>query len=185
VSVPVPFARDDAGRLVMTLHAGDLGVLVQLVGEIRELVQDPPGDNPAIQRLFPRAYLDPTEDTAEAEWQSVVYPDLVRERIAALDAIRTRLEHATADADEARVALPPGEEDQLLTVLNDVRLALGAALGIESEDDYDTDLWDDAPDPPGGADPLRSQYHRLLTWLGLLQEELVGVLLDELPDAGA
>ena len=35
------------------------------------------------QRLFPRAYLDPTEEEAESQWQELVHDDLVEARLDA------------------------------------------------------------------------------------------------------
>ena len=43
--------------------------------------------DPARSRLFPRAYLDPTEESEEAEWQALVHPELLRERLDALELI--------------------------------------------------------------------------------------------------
>ena len=40
--------------------------------ELRE-VFDGPLDDPAGKRLFPAAYLDPTEEAAETEWKAMVH----------------------------------------------------------------------------------------------------------------
>ena len=63
-----------------------------LLAELRAAARSQAGrDNAATERLFPRAYLDPTEEDAETEWQAVVHDDLVREKLAALDAVARRV----------------------------------------------------------------------------------------------
>ena len=55
--------------------------------------------------LFPRAYLDPTEEDAEHNWQDMVHSDLVAEKSAALASLAETLERV-ADADrDAKLTL--------------------------------------------------------------------------------
>ena len=63
-----------------------------------------------------------------------------------------------------QVTLDADREARLLSAVNDIRLALGAALGITADSELD-DL------PPG--DP-----RALFNWLGAFEEALVELLLD-------
>ena len=89
-------------------------------------------DARATDRLFPRAYLDPTEDTAEREWQSLVHDDLVRNKLAAFDGVADRLAGATAGNATASCASRsrPSRRASCSLAVNDARLALGTALGV-------------------------------------------------------
>ena len=57
------------------------------------IVEDPP-DGDVRDRLYPRAYLDPTEETAQGEYDALVHDDLVRARRDAFAVIVDRLESA-------------------------------------------------------------------------------------------
>lgn len=162
------FERDAAGRLVLTMHADDAEALAVVAANVRELVQAPPDDNPVAGRLFPRAYSDPTEEDAERDWQAMVHPDLALGKIAALDDMRSLLEGARPVGDLVQITFDADREARLLSALNDMRLALGAALGITADTDLD-DL------PPGDA-------RALFNWLGAFEEALVELLLEGLPD---
>lgn len=158
------FERDAEGRLVVTMHGDDVQALAAVAAHVRELLQAPPEDNPVTTRLFPRAYSDPTEEAAEREWQAVVHPDLALGKIAALDDVRALFESARAVRGVVQVTLDADREARLLSAVNDIRLALGAALGITADSELD-DL------PPG--DP-----RALFNWLGAFEEALVELLLD-------
>ena len=73
-----PFDRAPDGRLVVTFYEGHQVLLTMLLAEVRALVESPERDSRVSDRLFPVAYLDPTEDVAEREWQALVHDDLVR-----------------------------------------------------------------------------------------------------------
>ena len=69
--------------LVVSLSLEELTLLRELPDVLREAFDAPPGD-PASERLFPQAHLEPTEDQAE-EWRAMVHPDLLRQRLDALE----------------------------------------------------------------------------------------------------
>src|SRR5215471_2789745 len=96
-------------------------------------VFDGADDDPARSRLFPRAYLDPTAETEEAEWQALVHPSLMQERLDALELITATLDRATLVSEWWQIDLTPDEVQAWLGVLNDTRLVLGTRLGV-SED---------------------------------------------------
>jgi hypothetical protein len=165
--------RKRDGRIVITVPAVIVEVLRQIVTELGEVVSSPPPGKVS-ERLFPRAYLDPTEEHAETEWQSVVHDDLVSGRLAAVTATIADLD-AAAPTTRERVEIVVDEEGEQrwLTVLNDARLTLGTLL--EVSEDEPLSFPDDDP---------RATAAQVYMLLSELQGELVEVLLDELPETG-
>ena len=164
--------RTDAG-IVLVLHAAEVEMLRDLAGQLESLLEGgvpERGGDPTRDRLFPRAYLDPTEDEAESEWQAVVHEDLVREKSAAVEALVDSLDAGTAGArTRSRSTLAPEAVEQWVGALNDVRLALGVVLEV-TEDEPRL-----ARDDPR-ARPGSSVYH----WLTWLQGSLVAELLADI-----
>jgi hypothetical protein len=160
------------GGVDATFERGELELLEGLPEQLRALYDSDP-DDPARARLFPRAYLDPTEEQAESEWEEIVHPGLLEARLEAL----TRLTATLAAAEPARrdrvvVHLSPEDATAWLGVLNDARLALGTRLGVTD----DTDLANLDPDDPNT--PVIAAYG----WLTYLEGELVETLLGTMPD---
>lgn len=153
-------------------------MLEQVAQLLGETIEASPGENPLAERLFPRAYLDPTEEEAETQWQELVHGDLVRDKLAALTAIMgalgvaTPVEDATpAEGGIVEIVLDKEGEAQLLGVLNDARLALGGMLGVTDDPD------DRGPAPD---DPRAALYYLYLD-LTEIQGALVDLLLKKLP----
>ena len=118
------------------------------------IVEEPP-EGEVSDRLYPRAYLDPTEEAAQGEFDALVHDDLVRARGAALAAIAGGLEGATPNKRGlVEIVLRPEEEMQWLTAINDARLVIGTALGVS--EDGDTEYARDDP---------RFEYGVLYGWL--------------------
>jgi hypothetical protein len=165
------FDRAKNGRLAVSLATEEVDVLRQLAGELTDLFENPEADDAARDRLFPRAYLDPTEEDAEAEWQRLVHPDLVDQRLAALHLLVDTLPSgAPSRSGRVETELDEAQEAAWLGVLNDARLALGSRLGVTEE--YDVD-------EVGSDDPLYVAWN-IYGWLTGLQGELVQVLLGGL-----
>ena len=157
----------------MTLLPVEAAMLKMILTEVRKLIAAPEADNAATQRLFPRAYLDPTEEDSENDFQAMVHGDLVDGRVHAFDEIWELLDHAKPDADKAiRVRLAPAQEERLLGTLNDTRIALGALTGA------------DQPEGAESAEVSDGRAGDLLDWLGELVWELVDLLLAETPTTG-
>lgn len=161
------FKRLRGGGLQATLERTDVDLLRALPQELRGLYSAGDAGDPVHDRLFPRAYLDPTQEDAEREWQEMVHPELLRERLEALDLITASLQRGADHRDKVRVELSPDETQAWLGVLNDARLALGTRLGVTEETDFA------ALDP---ADELTPTYAAYM-WLTDLQGDLVGTLL--------
>ena len=129
----------------------------------------PNGDSRVTDRLFPVAYLDPTEDVAEREWQSLVHDDLVRGKLAAFDDIRTLLADGRPGPDGTiRFVLDAEQEEHLLGALNDLRLVLAEL--IEG---------DDSAAGAGALDPGTVDTRDLLEWLTAMVSELVDLKLAD------
>ncbi|HSO94957.1 MAG TPA: DUF2017 family protein [Acidimicrobiia bacterium] len=159
------------GRVDLTLEGPEADLLRGLPAELRALYESDTPD-PAHDRLFPRAYLDPTEEQAEQQWQELVYPELLQGRLANLERITAALDAAdTGRKDRLVVHLNPDDVQAWLGVLNDARLTLGTRIGVTDE----TDLTELDPDDP--ATPVLAAY----AWLTYLEGELVEALLGGMP----
>jgi hypothetical protein len=150
--------------LIVSLASEELELLRALPEQLRGVLSGPV-DDPARERIFPRAYLDPTAEDAEREWQELVHPELLRDRVDSLELITVTLGRAESAGDWSEIALTPDEVQAWLGVLNDTRLVLGTRLEVtEGEHEVDAD------DPRG---PAFATYQ----WLTGLQGALVDALL--------
>jgi hypothetical protein len=119
-------------------------------------------------RLFPAAYDDPER---EDEFQRLVGDDLVDQRRAALGDVVTTLDAGRTRGRSWVVDLDDDQLQSWLAVLHDLRLVLAQVVGIRTESDWDTDL--------ETAEPVQ-----ILLWhIGVLQEELLDLLLGRIDDA--
>jgi hypothetical protein len=159
---------------VLTLSSPERDLLTGwLPDQLRGVYDADASEKAARQRLFPVAYLDPTEEDAESEWQALVHPELLRARLESLARVVTALEGAEAGRrGTIAVELGPDDISALLGVLNDARLALGTLLGVTE----DTELGDLDP-----ADPV-ARSAAIYLWLTHIEGDLVETLLGDLPD---
>jgi Domain of unknown function (DUF2017) len=154
------------GVVVVTLHERELQVLQWVFSDLGRMLADGSSVDAVTQRLFPRAYLDPTEEQAEAEWQDVVHDDLVETRLGAMTEVVRTLDDAVpvSGMKGTREILLDDEQTACwMGVLNDARLAVGTALDVTSEWDFEA------------LDPTEPNYemHALYAWM----TELLGALL--------
>jgi hypothetical protein len=186
------FERAKDGQLVVRLHPEEVALLHRLADELQELLEkhdassessashepgagnDNEGDRAVLSRLFPRAYLDPTEEDAEQEWQRLSNPDLVASRVAAVRDLVDSLPAAERRDGRVEGKLDEEHEAAWLGVLNDARLAVGTRLGITEDDDYTAR----APDDPSYL------AWQVYAWLTDMQADLIDVLLGGLPRGG-
>jgi Domain of unknown function (DUF2017) len=163
------FQRRGDGLLV-SLEAAEVELLRSVPSELQTVLGGSSAkdkDDPVYNRLFPSAYLDPTEESAEQEWQELVHPELLRERLAALELVATTLDRAVTKRGRAELELAPDEVQAWMGVLNDARLALGTRLGVTEQ----TEAEEIEPSGPDAA------AHALYAWLTWLQNDLVETLL--------
>ena len=154
--------------VVVTLDTNEVELLRAIPGEVRGALEEPSSkDDPVYNRLFPSAYLDPTEESAEREWQELVHPELLQSRLAALDLMNATLDRAVTKRGRAEVELAPEEVEAWLGVVNDARLALGTRLGVTE------DAESEAIEP---SDPSAAA-HAVYGWLTWFENDLVDTLL--------
>jgi Domain of unknown function (DUF2017) len=171
---PRTFRRAPDGALVVTLFPQEVELLAMTAHDLLTIVEEPP-EGEIRDRLYPRAYLDPTEETAQQEFDALVHDDLVRSRRAALQTIVDGLDAAAPnEMGLVEITLSSEEEQQWLTAVNDGRLVIGTTLGLAEDDETDY-----APGDP------RFEFGVMYSWLTGLHGELVLLLLDEIGEAGS
>jgi len=161
-----PTVARRSGSVVLTLLDREIQVLQWVLSDLGRMLTDGSSVDEVTQRLFPRAYLDPTEEQSEAEWLQVVHNDLVESRLAAMTDVIRSLDGAAAVPEfpgAREIVLGDDAAESWLRVLNDARLAVGTALGVTAEWDFET------LDP---AEPIY-EMHALYAWM----TELLGALL--------
>lgn len=131
-------------------------------GLVATLAEGNPND-PVIERLFPVAVANDAE--MDAEVRRLLRDDLLGARRAGLAALTTILDRGTTHRGRLRVVLEEDEPLLLLGVLNDLRLAIGASVGIE-------DLDRDDLDP---EDPVAYRL-AVIDHFAWLQEQLLSIL---------
>jgi hypothetical protein len=166
----IRFRRLRRGGIQARLETAEAAVLIQLCRELAGLwdaaTERSPGDDTVLDRLFPRAYLDPTEESAEADWRRFAQPDLVEGRKEAAETFLRTLAGADQRRGTLEVTLSPEEAEAWLGVVNDARLALGTRLEV-TEEMHPADF---EPDDPAAA-PFAVYW-----WLGYVEEYLVDTL---------
>lgn len=171
--MPRTFKRNRSTRaLDVVLDPGEAAVLGRLCEELTALLDadsaaDADQADPVLERLFPRAYLDPTEEQAESEWQRFVHGDLVDGRRQAVETVEQSLAGAQTRKGRLELSLDDEQAQAWLAVINDARLALGTRLEVTEE----MDLSGLDPDDPDSAP------YAVYWWLGVLEERLIDVLL--------
>lgn len=138
--------RREGGRITGRLQPPEVVLLRGLVEDVQRLVAEDMPPSAVRARLFPDPALDP--DVA-ADLRGLIEADLREAKRAAARALTDSL------TDDGRLSLDDEQAEAWLTALNDLRLAVGTALGIT--EDYDDD------------DPDLDVY----TWLTFLQGSLL------------
>lgn len=147
----------------MQLATWEVELLRELQEGLRATLDDGDPEHPVIARLFPPAV--DGDDEADREIRALIGSELLTSRLEGLDALLEVLDRASVQGDRHRVTLREDEPALVLGVLNDLRLAIGARLGIE-----DLDREEIGPDHPV-APSLAVMDH--FAWL---QEQLVALL---------
>lgn len=156
--------RGDA--IVASFLPPELELLRAARDQLRASLEHPDPDDPVIARLFPSTVLG--DEQADRELRGLVHDDLRGVRLAGLEELVAILDRARSSRGRFRVELVDDEPALLLGVLNDLRLAIGARLGIEELDHEQVD-----PDGPVG---YRLAVMEHLAWW---QEQLLAILDPE------
>jgi Domain of unknown function (DUF2017) len=153
--VEVSRARGKPPVLKLDPHEREL--LHQLLSEMRTLLEaDLPREDDVTRRLFP----DASDDPREAEqFRELVGDELRATKLAAVNAVDEEI----AAGDSGELSLRADEVHALLSVLTDMRLAIGTRLGV-TEEKMGAEL-----DPSDPEAPAWSVLH----WLGWIQESVL------------
>jgi hypothetical protein len=160
-----------------------------------------PPEDPVLRRLFPDAYAEGVGDPdSSSEFRRFTENGLRRTKSSRARTVLSCLaepppepdeDPVTDDGDPVTVRLDPQQTQAWLTVLTDLRLALAIRLGIETEDDAaELDALAQAElarlrrarrrlrgaRPADSDGDPRVGVYQVYSWLGLLQESLVGTL---------
>ena len=152
--------RDRSGGFKLRIPAEERDILRSVGPRLREVLVDratsiEPGEDEAIDRLFPEAY--PDDEERQAEFRLLAHDQLLESHLGALAVLED-----TVDADRL-------DEEQLLAwmrALNHVRLVLGVRLEITE----DRDEW-----PRSARDP-RAAAFAVYDYLTYLQGEIIEAL---------
>jgi len=147
------------GHARIQLESVESSLLANLFDDLSGALQTLPDDDPVRQRLFPAAHR--SDEEAAAEFRSLTEDSLRDSKAERLGQCRTELPTGEGDID-----LDDDGAQRWLTVLTDLRLAIGTRLNV-SEDD------DPAIDPADPDAQLRAIYH----WLTALQDSLVHAVM--------
>lgn len=176
------FAATVDGRVIAHFDPTEIEVLSSLSRQFSALVaragEPSARADPAISRLFPDAYRD--DVAASAEFRRYTRSDLASAKLAAAQSVQSSLDElassgaeGAADAPEGRREIALDEEHALAWMrhLTDVRLTLGARMGVvEADDELD--------DRPEAASEEEVLTRSLFDWVGYVQELLIAAVED-------
>lgn len=194
-------AAEDARAYVAVLDAAERAVVVEAVDEVVELLGGeqaggqgehplesiqlggtpvPAPDDPALLRLLPDVSREDPE--VAAEFRRLTEEDLRATKVAQLLRLRAALQ------GHPEVVVVPSEAPAVAAALTDLRLVIAERLGIRDEADADAVhrlvQTVHVLDPADGDAIARAYLATVYTMLSLLQETLVELMLDALPDDG-
>lgn len=154
--------RSAGGAVVAELEPGEIQLLRNLLEEMRTLLDaDIPRSDPVIGRLFPDAYEDAEDSQA---YRELVGDELRDVKLQTLATARATLDRAGG----APLTLGPEEVETWLSLLTDLRLAIGTRLDV-TEPEMEMEL-----DP----DDARAPAFAVLHWLGWMQGALLEAWID-------
>ncbi len=161
------FHADGHGACVAAFAPEEAALLVQLAGQSAELVDrarrgDEPFTDPAVIRLMPNAY--PDDPAASAEFRRFTSEGLAQRKILNARIVVEMLANADEE-DPIVVRLDEAASLAWLRTITDIRLVLGARLGIVQDGD-EGDIHDDES----------ALLRALFDWLAYLQETLLDAL---------
>jgi hypothetical protein len=147
--------RTRNGGFLVRLTTSEREAIRGVPGMLRDLLRGGDPADPALQRLFPPAYADDPERSAE--FAHMVHDDLLAQRMAAVDTMER-----TIDADR----LSEDEVAAWLAAINDVRLMLGVRLDVtEASTPLDFE-----------GDDERAASYAVYAFLSWLEEDVVSAL---------
>ncbi|TDW49289.1 uncharacterized protein DUF2017 [Curtobacterium sp. PhB42] len=155
----IPFVRRADG-VHLDMSSGERGLLTSLTEQLRQVLDGDLTADPVATRMFPDAY--PDDDDASAEFRKYTQSDLLAQKTSNATTVH---EWLTGTRDGA---LDPEDEQAWLRTLTDLRLTIADRLGIVDADDEERSVEADA------GVGLRDVYD----WLGYVQEHLITTMTD-------
>ena len=160
--MPRTFQRH-GGRIIARFAPEEVELLRALQDGIRQTLAEGNDEDPVVARLFPSAVSG--DDEADAELRGLLRDELLTQRQAGLDALIAILDRCEPHRGHLRAELSDDEPLLVLGVLNDLRLAIGARVGIEHLD----------RDEVSEDDPVAYRL-AVMDHLGWWQEQLLHLL---------
>jgi hypothetical protein len=155
----------------VSLDEVEIGLLRTLFADLSDALRGMGDDDPVRQRMFPAGYRDDPE--AAGEYRDLTESALLEQRQARIAQATAELPHTAGE-----ITLDPDAATRWLTVVNDLRLAIGTRIGIDADTPVDDDLVgaagpDDAPDVAAER-AAKAVY----VWLTALLDRLVEAVTD-------
>jgi hypothetical protein len=163
-------ARRPEGGVRVTLPPVERMLLLDMASTLRTVVEDVDPDTPpddVTARLFPRAYEDPLE---QMEYADSMMAQLAESKRTLLDTFVDSLHGGQLTDRRWRTDLDDEQTTAWLTILQDGRLVLSRAVGIEVEADWERLEEED------------DEAALVLAYLGDLLNSLVMLLMGALPE---
>lgn len=149
--------RSTVEGIKIALEVQEAALLRELLAEMTTLLEaDLPRADAVTARLFPDAYED---DEEAAKFHTLVGNELRASKIHAVDTVRGKV----GRRGSVEATIPPSELTEWLTLLTDLRLAIGTRLEI-TEEKMSREPDEDDPEAPALS---------VLHWLGWVQESLL------------
>lgn len=155
-----PVVRARSGRFRLKLSADEREAILEFARQLRALlVAEDPSSDEAVARLFPAA--QPDDVIENLEWERTHTPELLSDKLDALDVVERTIERDELDGQELLA---------WLSSLNSLRLVLGTRLDIR-EDSKAADF---------AGDETASGLFELYGYLTWLEGSIVEVLTRDL-----
>lgn len=151
-------------RIRMRLASAEFELLQQLHSGLEATLAQPDHDDPVIDRLFPIAVSGDDAATDGGAVRRMLRDELLESRREGLRALAAILERMEEHRGGLRTDLVDDEPQVVLGVLNDLRLAIGARIGMEYVDRA-----------AALDEPTRTRL-AIADHLGWLQEQLIGII---------
>lgn len=161
-----PFRRKKDG-IEVALRVAEAGAIKRVAEDLEQMLGDP---DESMRRLFPPGYAD--DLALEEEFRAMTRDQLVTHKQRAVREVINSLEEGETRRGTWHGFLDADRQHAWLGVLNDARLVLGTTLDVGEDMEH-------APLP--ATDP-RAPAFNLYLYLGALEEALVEILLDDLPE---
>ena len=153
--------RRSRHQFVAVFEPIEAKTLTSLASQLTALIEERPirASDPAVARLFPDAYPDDSE--ASAEFRRFTADDLATRKASNADRIVADLAEAVGARSATTVKVGAQAAQAWVRSLTDIRLTIAARLGITTDEDF------------GSKDPMLLE---LYDWLGFVQSSLVDCL---------